>query len=399
MSGRPAGSALLHDHSPAGVAAPRVPGDHGLERRGHGLRRRRNASRAAKATPRALLRHQPGRRARCSPSPKSRSRTATRPGTIRQRRHRRRPPATATLATLGAKNKNARKGLARLETRRQRTRPRWRRASPSPPACGSSRELGNLPPNIYATRLHRRAGRRHSPRENGAEAEITSTGADGNWAWSSLLASRPRLGQPPAPDRPEVEPAGATEADAKAYVLVGKGITFDTGGVSLKTQGSIEMKYDMLGAGTVHRHLRGSREHAAAAEPENSVIIAGSGERHRRQCLPPVRRHHQHIVGKTIEVGNTDAEGRLILCDALTHAERFSEPAALIDVATLTGADGRGAQQPLRHRHDDQKEPRPRAAGCLPADRVRPRPAACRCGTNTRHARSQLRRQQHRRSR
>jgi leucyl aminopeptidase len=123
--------------------------------------------------------------------------------------------------------------------------------------------------------------------------------------------------------------------DAKPYVLVGKGITFDTGGVNLKTQGGIEeMKYDMCGAGTV----LGAFVSAVGMQlPVNLVCIAAAVE----NAIDGNAYRPSDVItsmsGKTIEVGNTDAEGRLILCDALTYAQRF-EPQALIDVATLTGA-------------------------------------------------------------
>ena len=123
--------------------------------------------------------------------------------------------------------------------------------------------------------------------------------------------------------------------DAKPYVLVGKGITFDTGGVNLKTQGGIEeMKYDMLGAGSV----LGTFVAAVKMKlPLNLVVLAPAVE----NAIDGNSYRPSDVItsmsGKTIEVGNTDAEGRLILCDALTYAQRF-EPAALVDVATLTGA-------------------------------------------------------------
>jgi len=123
--------------------------------------------------------------------------------------------------------------------------------------------------------------------------------------------------------------------DAKPYVMVGKGITFDTGGINLKTQGGVEeMKYDMCGAANVMGTFVAA---VGMALPVNLVVIVPAVEN-----MPDADSYRPSDVltsmsGKTIEVGNTDAEGRLILCDALTYAQRF-EPAALLDVATLTGA-------------------------------------------------------------
>ena len=118
-------------------------------------------------------------------------------------------------------------------------------------------------------------------------------------------------------------------------MLVGKGITFDTGGVNLKTLGGIEeMKYDMCGAASVLGAF------VAAVKmnlPINLVSIVPAVE----NAIDGNAYRPSDVItsmsGKTIEVGNTDAEGRLILCDALTYAQRF-EPQALLDVATLTGA-------------------------------------------------------------
>ncbi|MDR7334202.1 leucyl aminopeptidase [Roseateles asaccharophilus] len=118
-------------------------------------------------------------------------------------------------------------------------------------------------------------------------------------------------------------------------VLVGKGITFDTGGISLKPGAEMdEMKFDMGGAASVIGALRA----VAELKPKlNLVMIVAACEN-----MPSGRAVKPGDVvtsmsGQTIEILNTDAEGRLILCDALTYAERF-KPAVVVDVATLTGA-------------------------------------------------------------
>jgi leucyl aminopeptidase len=125
------------------------------------------------------------------------------------------------------------------------------------------------------------------------------------------------------------------DAGRRPVVLVGKGITFDSGGLSLKSgENMMQMKYDMCGAAGVfgaflacaHRDL-----------PLNVICIVAAVEN-----MPDGDAYRPGDVltsmsGKTIEVLNTDAEGRLVLCDALTYSERF-EPDAIIDVATLTGA-------------------------------------------------------------
>jgi leucyl aminopeptidase len=121
----------------------------------------------------------------------------------------------------------------------------------------------------------------------------------------------------------------------KPYVLVGKGVTFDTGGISLKPGAKMdEMKYDMAGAASVIGTLRAVVEMGL---PLNVIGVIPAVEN-----MPGSRAIKPGDVvtsmsGKTVEILNTDAEGRLILCDALTYVERF-KPKVVIDVATLTGA-------------------------------------------------------------
>jgi len=128
---------------------------------------------------------------------------------------------------------------------------------------------------------------------------------------------------------------GANSKKEQPHVLVGKGLTFDAGGISLKPAAKMdEMKYDMCGAASVIGTM------LAVAElqlPINLVVIVPSSEN-----LPDGDANKPGDIvtsmsGQTIEILNTDAEGRLILCDALTYAKRF-KPKTVIDVATLTGA-------------------------------------------------------------
>ncbi len=123
--------------------------------------------------------------------------------------------------------------------------------------------------------------------------------------------------------------------DAAPVVLVGKGITFDTGGVSIKPAAEMdEMKFDMCGAASVLGVFR------ALAEIKPAINVVGlipSCENMNDGAALKPGDVVTSMSGQTIEVLNTDAEGRLILCDALTYAKRFA-PAAVIDIATLTGA-------------------------------------------------------------
>ncbi|OYU00349.1 MAG: leucyl aminopeptidase [Burkholderiales bacterium PBB1] len=118
-------------------------------------------------------------------------------------------------------------------------------------------------------------------------------------------------------------------------VLVGKGITFDTGGISIKPSAEMdEMKYDMGGAASVLGTLRAIAE----IKPKLNVIgiIPSCDNMPSGHAVKPGD-VVTSLSGQTIEILNTDAEGRLILCDALTYAERF-KPSVVVDVATLTGA-------------------------------------------------------------
>ncbi|WP_339866211.1 leucyl aminopeptidase [Pseudohongiella nitratireducens] len=132
-----------------------------------------------------------------------------------------------------------------------------------------------------------------------------------------------------------IEHKGAKSTTEKPYCLVGKGITFDTGGISLKPgAGMDEMKFDMCGAASVIGTMN------AVAElnlPINVVAVVAAAENMPGSQATKPGDVVTSMSGKTIEVLNTDAEGRLVLCDALTYAERF-KPKSVIDVATLTGA-------------------------------------------------------------
>lgn len=127
---------------------------------------------------------------------------------------------------------------------------------------------------------------------------------------------------------------GAAKSKAP-IVLVGKGITFDSGGISIKSAPEMdEMKFDMGGAASVLGTLRA----VAELRPKLNLIgIIPSCENMLSGNAMKPGDVVKSMSGQTIEVLNTDAEGRLILCDALTYAERF-KPAVVVDIATLTGA-------------------------------------------------------------
>ena len=234
-------------------------------------------------------------------------------------------------ATLGAKNKKRdEKGLERFEISGSDAAAL---ANGIAIAAGVqfTRELGNLPPNICNPAYLAEQAQKFAAGSDKVECEVLDDAAMEALGMGSLLAvargsaQRPRL----------VVLKYGNGGDAKPYVLVGKGITFDTGGVNLKTQGGIEeMKYDMCGGANVIGTFVAA---VKARLPLNLVVVVPAVE----NAIDGNAYRPSDVItsmsGKTIEVGNTDAEGRLILCDALTYAQRF-EPAALIDVATLTGA-------------------------------------------------------------
>ncbi len=194
-----------------------------------------------------------------------------------------------------------------------------------------ARELGNLPPNLCNPAYLAETSLAFAAAHDGAEAEVLDEVQMEALGMGSLLAVA--RGSANRPKLVVLKWNGA--GDARPYVLVGKGITFDTGGVNLKTQGGIEeMKYDMCGGANVIGTFVAT---VKAQLPVNLVVVVPAVE----NAIDGNAYRPSDVItsmsGKTIEVGNTDAEGRLILCDALTYAERFN-PEALIDVATLTGA-------------------------------------------------------------
>ncbi|MGY1528977.1 leucyl aminopeptidase [Luteimonas sp. A649] len=234
-------------------------------------------------------------------------------------------------ATLGEKNKKrSEKGLERLEIAGADAAA-LTQGQAIAAGVAFTRELGHLPPNICNPAYLASQAQEFAGRFEKASCEVLEREDMEKLGMGSLLAVA--RGSANAPKLIVLK--WNNGGDSKPYVLVGKGITFDTGGVNLKTQGGIEeMKYDMLGAGSV----MGTFVAAAGMDlAVNLVVVVPAVE----NAIDGNSYRPSDIVtsmsGKTIEVGNTDAEGRLILCDALTYAQRF-EPQALVDVATLTGA-------------------------------------------------------------
>jgi leucyl aminopeptidase len=193
-----------------------------------------------------------------------------------------------------------------------------------------TRHLGDLPPNI-CTPTYLAQTAQELANEFNLDCEVLEEADMRKLGMGSLLSVS--KGSIEAPKLISLSYRG--DGDSKPIVLVGKGVTFDSGGISLKPgAGMDEMKYDMCGAASVLGAMRAIAE----IKPKINLTIV----------VPAVENMPAHnaskpgdvvtsMSGQTIEILNTDAEGRLILCDALTYVEKFN-PEVVIDAATLTGA-------------------------------------------------------------
>ena len=195
-----------------------------------------------------------------------------------------------------------------------------------------TRDLGNRPGNIctpaYLARRAVELGKGH----RSLTVNVLDEAAMKKLGMGSLLSVTQGSKQPAK--LITLEYKGAKKTD-KPVLLIGKGVTFDTGGISLKPPAQMdEMKYDMCGAASVLGTL------SAVAELGLAINVVG--------VIPAVENMpggratkpgdiFTSLSGQTVEVLNTDAEGRLILCDALTYSQKF-RPEVVIDIATLTGA-------------------------------------------------------------
>ncbi|MCK7576322.1 MAG: leucyl aminopeptidase [Chromatiales bacterium] len=195
-----------------------------------------------------------------------------------------------------------------------------------------ARELGNLPGNIctpsYLAEQARALGNQY-PR---LEVEVLEEDRMAELGMGALL-SVSRGSRQPA--KLIVMHYRGAAKETKPLVLVGKGLTFDAGGISLKPAAEMdEMKYDMAGGAAVIGALRAACElelpiHLIGVVPASENLPDGAANKPGDIVTS--------LSGQTIEILNTDAEGRLILCDALTYCERF-DPEIVVDLATLTGA-------------------------------------------------------------
>ena len=180
------------------------------------------------------------------------------------------------------------------------------------------------------------AGRaRTLARRTGLEVQVWDERRLRAGGFGGILAVGQGSATPPRLVRLDHEPPGAT-ASTPRVVLVGKGITFDTGGLQVKpVDGMLGMKTDMSGAAIVLAVLSACRELAVPVRVTGLLAIAenafGGGSYRPGDVIT-------HYGGRTVEIGNTDAEGRLVMADALAYADAQLDPTWLVDIATLTGA-------------------------------------------------------------
>ena len=194
-----------------------------------------------------------------------------------------------------------------------------------------TKDLGNLPGNVCTPTYLANTAKKLAKEFKLAVEVLDRKQLEALKMGSFLSVAR---GGGEAPKFIIIKHLGGKAKDAPT-VLVGKGITFDTGGISLKGgAGMDEMKYDMCGAGSVLGTIR------AIAELKLKLNVIGVIPATENMPSGTATKPGDIVTsmsGQTIEVLNTDAEGRLVLCDALTYVERF-KPAAVVDIATLTGA-------------------------------------------------------------
>jgi len=195
-----------------------------------------------------------------------------------------------------------------------------------------TKNLANLPSNICTPTYIATQAKKLGQQYKHLTVKILEENAMAKLGMGALLAVSKGSAQPAKLICLEYK--GNTKKQAP-IALIGKGITFDTGGISLKSPDAmVGMKYDMCGAATVLGTIK------AAAElklPVHLVGIIAAVENMPGGTASKPEDIVTSLSGQTIEIMNTDAEGRLVLCDALTYSERY-KPSVVIDIATLTGA-------------------------------------------------------------
>jgi leucyl aminopeptidase len=195
-----------------------------------------------------------------------------------------------------------------------------------------ARDLGNLPGNVCTPSYIAKQARSLAKGEKRVQVKVLDEADMKRLKMGSLLSVSAGSRQPAKLVTLEYRGAAAKQ---QPIALVGKGVTFDTGGISLKPGATMdEMKFDMCGAASVIGTIKAVSQMQL---PINVVGIIPATENMPDGLATKPGDIVTSMSGQTIEILNTDAEGRLILCDALTYAARF-KPRCVIDIATLTGA-------------------------------------------------------------
>lgn len=195
-----------------------------------------------------------------------------------------------------------------------------------------AKDLGNTPCNICTPNFLARAAQRMA-REEDLQVEVLGEQQIEKAGMHAFLAVA--RGSSEAPRLITLQHRGGVDGQAP-IVLIGKGLTFDSGGISIKPATDMDhMKYDMGGAAAV---LGAMRACAQLKLPINVVAVVPACENMPGGNALKPGEVVRSLSGQYIEIINTDAEGRLVLCDAMTYAQQWYQPAQMIDVATLTGA-------------------------------------------------------------
>jgi leucyl aminopeptidase len=232
-----------------------------------------------------------------------------------------------------------------------------------------AKDLGNLPPNVCTPSYLARTAQQMAKRHKNLTTRIVSEAEMKKLGMHSLLSVTSGTTEPAK--LIVMQYKGVTKQ--KPVVLVGKGITFDTGGISLKPGPTMdEMKFDMCGAASV---IGTMATIATLQLPVNLNVVVPAAENMPSGDATRPGDIVKSMSGQTIEILNTDAEGRLVLCDALTYSRRF-KPESIIDVATLTGACviALGNYRSAVFSNDDSLSSDILAAGSAAADRGWPMP-------------------------
>lgn len=196
-----------------------------------------------------------------------------------------------------------------------------------------ARDLGNRPANVCTPTHLAKTATEIAREHKGLTAKSFGPKEIEKMGMGSFLSVTQGAAEPPRLIVMQYRGAGKNDAPV---ALCGKGVTFDTGGISIKPSAKMdEMKFDMCGAASVI----GTMAAIAKLQPKiNVVAVVPACENMPSSTATRPGDIYESMSGKTVEVLNTDAEGRLILCDAMTYAQREFDPACMIDVATLTGA-------------------------------------------------------------